>query len=495
MDLKISLCIPTKDRFDKFLEGYLDKYIIFLDEGLINEIVISDENGNDYNKILNKYNNYILNKKIILNKNDNVLGVFLNKLNVCKNATFDLIALIDSDNFVDRDYFIIAKDYIINNNLKENFILSPSFAKPNFSFKDLENKIITKKNLKENYMINNVLFNVGNYIITKNLINVKYNNDIIDNISAADVLYFNLLVFQQINDFSFHVIKDLHYDHVVHNNSIYLETIYNCTKCINNYLIPEYLKFDNICIVFVSNKLYFNQFIITCNELITNGNYKGEICLIIGDDLKDDKLLDNDIIINNNIIIKYFPNIEFPDEFVKVNNNINSDGRNLTKKFQWHKLYLFNTFFKNWNYIFYLDCGMKIHTDISPMLKLIEENTLFAHSDAYPTYVWRLSDQFDQTNIEYYTKLNNNYNLNIDYFQTVILLYDTKIIQEDTFDNLYNLALEYPISKTNEQGIMALYFTTIKPLWKQIKLGDENINYYDYCNRTNNSKNYIINKV
>ena len=42
---------------------------------------------------------------------------------------------------------------------------------------------------------------------------------------------------------------------------------------------------------------------------------------------------------------------------------------------------------------------------------------------------------------------------------------------------------------------MALYFTTIKPCWKQLKLGDENINYYDYCNRANNGKNYIINKV
>lgn len=243
MDLKISLCIPTKDRFDNFLEGYLDKYIIFLEEGLINEIVISDENGNDYHKIINKYNNYILDNRIILNKNDNILGVFLNKLNVCNNATFDIIALIDSDNFVDRDYFIIVRDYIFKNNLKDNFILSPSFAKPDFNFKSFENYIITKSNLKENYMINSTLFNLGNYILTKNLIKIYFHHSIINNISACDVLYFNLLVFQQINDISFHVVKDLHYEHVVHNGSIYLETINNCRSCIDNYIIPEYLKF------------------------------------------------------------------------------------------------------------------------------------------------------------------------------------------------------------------------------------------------------------
>jgi len=60
----------------------------------------------------------------------------------------------------------------------------------------------------------------------------------------------------------------------------------------------------NICVVFVCNKAYFNKFIYTCNQLLTNGKYNGNICLVIGDDLLNDELLNSDIIIKNKIIIK-----------------------------------------------------------------------------------------------------------------------------------------------------------------------------------------------
>jgi hypothetical protein len=250
----------------------------------------------------------------------------------------------------------------------------------------------------------------------------------------------------------------------------------------------------NTCIVFVCNKKYFNKFIYTCNQLLTNGKYTGDICLVIGDDLMNDELLKCDIITNNKITIKYFPNITFSNEFLEINNTINTDGRNITKKFQWHKLYLFNTYFKRWDYIFYIDCGMTIFSDISPMLKECTENTLLAHSDAYPTYQWKLTTQFCKKNQTYYTKLSNTYKLNIDYFQTGIMLYDTKIITENTYSDLLNLSLEYPISRTNEQGIITLYFTNIRPLFKQIKIHNEYTHFYDCLSRDNNFK-YIMLKI
>ena len=250
----------------------------------------------------------------------------------------------------------------------------------------------------------------------------------------------------------------------------------------------------DVCVVFLCNKAYFSKFIYTGNQLIVNGKYKGNICLVVGDDLHNNELLNCDIIKNNNIVVKYFPNISFSNEFLITNNSIQTDGRNLTKKFQWHKLHLFNIFFKEWNYILYLDCGIHIFSDISPILNEITENTLLAHSDAYPTYEWKLHNQFDKKNVEYFSKLNNTFNLNIDYFQTTMMLYDTKIIQNNTYDNLFKLSTEYPISKTNEQGIMALYFTNIEPLFKQIKTHNEVIHFYDYLSRDKNNK-YIMLKL
>jgi hypothetical protein len=252
---------------------------------------------------------------------------------------------------------------------------------------------------------------------------------------------------------------------------------------------------DKYCVVFVCNKNYFDKFVNTCNQLITNGKYKGNICLVIGSDLQGDKVLECDFIRNNNIIIQYFPNIYFTKEFLEVNNKINCGGSNITKRFQWHKLNLFNVFFKKWNYILYLDCGINIFDDISPILEDATNNTLLAHSDSYPTYEWKLNNQFDKNIADYFSKLNNKYDLNIDYFQTTIMLYDTNIIESDTYDNLLNLSQEYPISRTNDQGIIALYFTNIKPLFKQIKIRNEYTHFYDYLRRSKENKYIMVKAV
>jgi hypothetical protein len=135
---------------------------------------------------------------------------------------------------------------------------------------------------------------------------------------------------------------------------------------------------------------------------------------------------------------------------------------------------------------------MTIFSDISPMLNETKENTLLAHSDAYPSYEWKLHVQFDNTQ-DCFTELNNKYNLNIDYFQSGILLYHTKIIEDNTYSDLYNLSLKYPISRTNEQGILALYFTNIKPLFQQIKIYNETTLFYDYLTR--NPENKYINRA
>jgi hypothetical protein len=247
----------------------------------------------------------------------------------------------------------------------------------------------------------------------------------------------------------------------------------------------------DICLVFLCDKAYFNKFIYTCNQLIDNGKYKGNICLVVGDDLHDNELLNCDIIKNNNIIVKYFPNISFSNDFIDIQRKMNRPSHWFQKLFQFHKLHLFNTFFKQWDYIFYLDCGINIFSDISPIINEITENTLLAHSDAYPTYEWKLHNQFDKNSIEYFSKLAAKYDLNIDYFQTTIMLYDTKIIEENTYTELLKLLIEYPISITNDQGLIALYFTNIKPYFKQIKTNDETSYFYDYLSRSD-YHNYIM---
>jgi hypothetical protein len=237
-----SLCIPTLDRYDIFLNKYLPQY---LDNELISEIVITDENGNDINKIiLNLKNNNNFNKLKLI-KNDKRLGPFLNKYKACLAAKNEWIALIDSDNFADKKYFDAAKMYILSKiGDKKNIILAPSKALPNFDFSHLDGLVYKKGSFKYNkdYERNNIkkhnansiiLMNTGNYVINKYLINnLDLSKEIyINKSSACDVIYFNTLLFEQL-DLNLHVVTGLEYTHVVHNNSIYLQT-----RNINRYVI------------------------------------------------------------------------------------------------------------------------------------------------------------------------------------------------------------------------------------------------------------------
>jgi len=227
-----SLCIPTIDRFDSFLYRYLEKYI---DNEYIDEIIITDENGNDIEKIQKVYPN---NNKLVLIKNEYRLGPFLNKLKACKHAKNEWIILMDSDNFAYKDYFITAKNYI-ENTIKDqkNIILAPSKARPNFDYSHLSGFIYKNGSFKDNQLKENnlkkshnspstTLMNTGNFVINKYLIdNLNINNEIqnISQSSSCDVIYFNVLLFEQL-DLNLHVVPNLEYDHVVHNGSIYIQT-------------------------------------------------------------------------------------------------------------------------------------------------------------------------------------------------------------------------------------------------------------------------------
>jgi len=243
--MNFTLCIPTMDRYDNFLSKNLPLYV---DNPLINEIIITDENGNDVDKILNS----TINKdKLKLYKNKNRLGPFLNKISACKYSLNEWIALIDSDNFADLKYFKNASEYIKSLENTKYDIISPSFARPRFNYKHLGDKIINNKNLKDivdydiinrgTYISLDVLMNTGNYILNKNLIkNLDLSKEIsnIQYSSACDVIYMNTLFFEQF-DLNFHIRLNLEYDHAIHDDSIYIKT-HNNFKEFNNYIYNRF---------------------------------------------------------------------------------------------------------------------------------------------------------------------------------------------------------------------------------------------------------------
>ena len=245
-----SLCIPTMDRFDNFLSKYLPKY---LENEYINEIVITDENGNDIEKIKKEFPD---NNKLILIKNQTRLGPFLNKITACSASKNEWIVLMDSDNFADKNYFMIAKkciEEVIGE--QKNIILAPSKALPNFDYSHLSgitykkgnfnlNKKFEEINKRPHNCASGTLMNTGNYVINRSLIydlDLSLEKDNISKSSACDVIYFNTLLFEQL-DLNMYVVPNLEYQHVVHDGSIYTQT-HRQFAAFNNYV---YNKYNNL---------------------------------------------------------------------------------------------------------------------------------------------------------------------------------------------------------------------------------------------------------
>jgi hypothetical protein len=223
------------NRYDNYLSKNLPKYI---ENDLIFEIIIQDENGSDIDKIKNSSLNL---EKVKLYKNQSVLGPFLNKIEVSKKANKKWVALIDSDNFADYDYFLKMKEFIEGKKLENNTIVSPDYASEVFEWKYLsgtENNLINKTTYKKINIINedyikknprqgsvHHLFNLGNFVINKYLIeniNLEGLDEIIKNSHSFDVCLFLRLCFEQL-DLNFFLVNDCKYKHITSEDSIYMK--------------------------------------------------------------------------------------------------------------------------------------------------------------------------------------------------------------------------------------------------------------------------------
>lgn len=240
----------------------------------------------------------------------------------------------------------------------------------------------------------------------------------------------------------------------------------------------------------MSNSDYIDKVIQTIGEIRHIGKWEDDIVVL--PDKESVSVLEI-FSTSLNFQIKLFEPIDLTHILQTIKEHpftTSTDGRELKKTFQWHKMHIFDVFFKQWDMVFYIDAGMKIMSDMSVFTKIfcehqsIDKPVFLAHSDAYPWFEWKLHLQFEKvSNPTLYEKLASEFNLNCDYFQTGIIMFDSSIITESTKQELLDLANKYPLSKTNEQGIMNVYFICIHNIWKSlpVKYGDKFT--YDYWNR------------
>lgn len=232
-----------------------------------------------------------------------------------------------------------------------------------------------------------------------------------------------------------------------------------------------------ICIV-ADFKYLLSNFDRLYKQIRDIGKYSGDI-LVISNFLTLKFFIKN-LRKANKVYLYKFKKIKFDKEAEKTLANLKSSpNRHLTKNFQWHKLYLFHEKIKKWDYVFYLDINMNIHEDINPVLNILPKNEILARADGYPNYTWKLKSQFDQEHI-IFSELEKEFDLNtVEYFQTGLLYFDTNIVTQNMLKEIKNLVNRFPISITNEQGILNLYFKYIYPKYNElVKHVDGKLSYF-----------------
>ena len=151
----------------------------------------------------------------------------------------------------------------------------------------------------------------------------------------------------------------------------------------------------------------------------------------------------------------------------------------------YYKFYIFDEYFKAWDVVFYVDASCRIQHPLSRFQTTCEpQMCLYAHSNCYPTYEWKLKQEFMEPLFDAsgYDLFQRTYDLEREYFQSTILLYDTRILKPGTVDRLFELAAKYPTTR-GDQGILNLYFQFEHACWTQIPLRDEQGWLYDFHER------------
>lgn len=226
---KISLCIPTYKRFDKFLSINLARY---LENPYIDEIVICDENGEDSQKISARYPNE---SKIKIYTNETILGAFSNKNRVVSLASNDWVCLMDSDNYAPASYFEAWVSYINLNGISSKKVYLPMYTIPQpnhsgFNYTEFQHLQLDSTSIgQQNIDTLSCMLNTGNYIFNKqNYIEsnrhlAEYQKSGVKNVQ--DVFFKAALLF--LNHSTFVLVPNMAYNHIVHDGSLFLNNYHD----------------------------------------------------------------------------------------------------------------------------------------------------------------------------------------------------------------------------------------------------------------------------
>lgn len=247
-------------------------------------------------------------------------------------------------------------------------------------------------------------------------------------------------------------------------------------------------------IVTLCDLAYWNKAKRTIIDIRSAGRWEGELMLIaVGED--------NSFVPNENFCYFYgvdvikFPLIDKSKLLKSIQEHpfTQTDGRELNKTTQWEKLHIFDTFFKKWDKVFFIDAGLRIFDNVKYFLEIDWEGKFLANDDGCfdgPKRVF--GPQIEQIgNPEVLEKLKKDFGEDYyekPYFLNGLFIYDTKLLNLFSKKEMIETMNLYPVSRNNEMGIMNLIIGIKNNLWTPLPKKASNGKYLFDWSDANYSK-------
>lgn len=217
---RIAVAIPTHNRAERLLKLLPS----LLRDTRISEIVIRDDASDaaDYTRLTTGVTS--LGPRVRLARNERNLGAFANKVAVMADCQAEWAILLDSDNRLDSDY--VDRLYVLPV-WSKRIIYCPQQARPRFDFRFLTGATLDEQAAGtlmtpawQDRMC--VFLNTGNYLAPTREYVARMTPYLDRTVGGGDVFFANLIWLH--GGGLLHVLRDLEYDHDVHDGSWFRET-------------------------------------------------------------------------------------------------------------------------------------------------------------------------------------------------------------------------------------------------------------------------------
>ena len=227
-------------------------------------------------------------------------------------------------------------------------------------------------------------------------------------------------------------------------------------------IYDRYVNTEDTTVVLVTDIHYYNRALKTIQDVRNIGKWNGMIQLIT---------LDFDMPPNDYDIVELkFPKIDTSQLLQHIGDGFsNSDGRELSKIYQWEKFHVFDEHFKQWKRVIFMDAGLRVFDRIDYLLDLDYKGKFLCPTDqGRDDTVSQFRSQISNDNTEIVNRLVKDYGniLDSSFFLNCIWVYDTKLLNNIHKQEFVDVMNQYPLFKTNEMGVMNIILNFKMNYWE-----------------------------